>query len=106
LSGTAKGGLNDHLACPLVHAWSYAVAGIEESRFAYSGKVGDQVAIMGSGLTGAVQVTFGGIKATIFTVNSGSQVASTVPIGAKTGKIAIKTAGGIATSSATFTVLQ
>jgi len=57
-------------------------------------------------LTGAVQVTFGGIKATIFTVNSGSQVASTVPIGAKTGKIAIKTAGGIATSSATFTVLQ
>jgi hypothetical protein len=29
-----------------------------------------------------------------------------VPTGAKTGKIAIKTAGGIATSSATFTVLQ
>jgi uncharacterized repeat protein (TIGR03803 family) len=71
-----------------------------------SGKVGDQVVIMGSGLTGAVQVTFGGIKATIFTVNSGSQVTSTVPTGAKTGKIAIKTAGGIATSSATFTVLQ
>ena len=70
-----------------------------------SGKVNTQVVIQGSGLTGASQVTFGGVKATIFTVNSGSQVTATVPTGAKTGRIAITTAGGTAVSAGTFTVL-
>ena len=68
-----------------------------------NGPVGTQVTITGTGLTGATSVTFGGVKAT-FTVNSGTQVTATVPTGAKTGKIKITTAGGTATSSATFTV--
>jgi uncharacterized repeat protein (TIGR03803 family) len=70
-----------------------------------SGKVGDQVVITGSGLTGASQVTFGGVNANIFTVNTPSQVTATVPAGARTGKIAIRTAGGTAVSAGTFTVL-
>jgi hypothetical protein len=37
-------------------------------------------------------------------VSSESQVTATVPTGAKTGKIAVTTAGGTATSSGTFTV--
>ena len=69
-----------------------------------SGKVGSSVVITGGGLTGASKVTFGGVKATSYTVNSASQVTATVPIGAITGKIAITAPAGTATSSGTFTV--
>jgi uncharacterized repeat protein (TIGR03803 family) len=69
-----------------------------------SGPVGAQVVITGTGLTQTSLVTFGGVKAT-FTVNSGTQVTATVPTGAITGKIKITTAGGSASSAATFTVL-
>ena len=69
-----------------------------------SGPVGMQVVIKGNGLTQTTAVTFGGIKATTFTVNSSTQVTVDVPTGAKTGKIAITTPGGTATSSETFTV--
>jgi hypothetical protein len=47
---------------------------------------------------------FGGVKATSFTVNSGTQITATVPSGAVTGKIKVKTKGGTTTSSGTFTV--
>lgn len=69
-----------------------------------SGPVGTVVTITGSGFLGATQVTFGGVKATTFTVNSGTQITATVPTGAKTGKITVKTPGGTATSSGSFTV--
>jgi hypothetical protein len=49
-------------------------------------------------------VTFGGIAATQFTVNSVTQITATVPTGAITGKIAVTTVGGMGTSAATFTV--
>jgi uncharacterized protein (TIGR03437 family) len=62
------------------------------------------VAITGTGLTQTAKVTFGGVKATSFTVNSDMQVTATVPTGAKTGKIALTTTGGSATSKAEFTV--
>jgi hypothetical protein len=44
------------------------------------------------------------VKVTTFTVNSDTQVMATVPSGAVTGKIAITTAGGTATSATDFTV--
>jgi hypothetical protein len=69
-----------------------------------SGPVGTSVVITGMSLTQTTSVTFGGVKATSFTVNSNTQVTATVPTGAKTGKVAAKTAGGSATSAATFTV--
>jgi uncharacterized repeat protein (TIGR03803 family) len=69
-----------------------------------SGPVGSQVTITGSGFTGASQVKFGGVKATSYTVNSGATITVTVPPGAKTGKISITTAGGIASSKGVFTV--
>jgi uncharacterized repeat protein (TIGR03803 family) len=69
-----------------------------------SGKVGTVVTINGTGLTQTTKVTFGGVKATTFIVNSDSKVTATVPSGAKTGKITVTTAGGSATSSGTFTV--
>ena len=69
-----------------------------------SGLVGTAVTITGTGLTQGTKVTFGRVAATTFTVNSDTQVTATVPAGAKTGKIAITTSGGTATSSTVFTV--
>ncbi len=71
-----------------------------------SGKVGSPVTITGVSLTQTTKVTFGGVKATTFTVNSDTQVTANVPTGAKTGKIAVTTLGGTAISAAVFTVTQ
>lgn len=68
------------------------------------GPPGSSVVITGSGLIQASKVTFGGVVATTFTVNSDSQVTATVPAAGKTGKIAVTTPGGSATSAKTFTV--
>jgi len=68
-----------------------------------SGSVGTPVTIMGTGFTGASKVTFGGVKATKFTVNSATKITTNVPTGAKTGPIAVTTIGGTG-SGGTFTV--
>jgi uncharacterized repeat protein (TIGR03803 family) len=69
------------------------------------GIVGASVVITGVSLKQATQVTIGG-KTASFKVNSDTQVTATVPAGAKTGaKITITTPGGIATSTASFTVV-
>ena len=69
-----------------------------------SGPVGTQVTITGTSFTGAKKVTFGGVKATTFSVDSDTQITATVPTGAKTGKIQVTTPGGTATSATDFTV--
>ncbi len=69
-----------------------------------SGSVGTQVTLTGTSFTGATKVTFGGVKATTFSVDSNTQITATVPTGAKTGKIQVTTPGGIATSATIFTV--
>ena len=69
-----------------------------------SGKVGTAVTITGVSLKQTTAVTFGGVRATSFTVNSDTQVTANVPTGAKTGNIGINTAGGSAGSSGIFTV--
>ncbi len=51
-----------------------------------------------------VLAALGGIAATTFAVVSDLQITATVPTGAITGKIAVTTSGGTATTSATFTV--
>ena len=68
------------------------------------GPVGTIVTIRGQSLTQTTKVSFGGVAATTFTVNSDSQITATVPTGAVTGKIGVATAGGLANSAATFTV--
>jgi hypothetical protein len=70
-----------------------------------SGLEGTEVTINGVGLKQTTQVTFGGAKATAFTVESDTQVKATVPTGAKTGRIEITTkSGGTATSGTSFSV--
>jgi uncharacterized repeat protein (TIGR03803 family) len=68
-----------------------------------SGPVGTSVTITGTGLVQTTKVTFDKIVAS-FTVVSDSEITATVPAGAGTGKIAITTKGGSASSSTSFTV--
>lgn len=68
-----------------------------------SGPVGTPVTVNGTGLTQATKVTFGG-KSASFTVVSDIEITATVPTGATTGKIAVTTKGGTATSTTSFTV--
>jgi uncharacterized repeat protein (TIGR03803 family) len=69
-----------------------------------SGPVGTAVTITGVSLKQTTKVTFHGVKAT-FTVDSDTQVTAIVPTGALTGRIAITTPGGTATSATSFTVM-
>jgi len=69
-----------------------------------SGPVGTPVVITGNSFTGATKVTFGGVSATSFTVNSNTQITAIVPKGARTGKIGLTAPGGTAKSSGIFTV--
>jgi uncharacterized repeat protein (TIGR03803 family) len=71
-----------------------------------SGKVRTKVVISGTTFTGATKVTFGGVAATMFNVDSDTQVTANVPTGAVTGKIAITTPSGTAVSAGIFTVTQ
>jgi fibronectin type 3 domain-containing protein/anti-sigma regulatory factor (Ser/Thr protein kinase) len=71
-----------------------------------SGPAGSVVSINGSYLTGATQVTLGGVAASNFTVVSSSEIHTEVPAGAPLGqgKISVTTLGGTANSSEDFTV--
>jgi uncharacterized repeat protein (TIGR03803 family) len=68
-----------------------------------SGQVGAAILILGSNLTGATSVTFNGTAAT-FTVVSPTEIQTTVPSGATTGKVQVTTAGSTLTSNVPFTV--
>jgi len=67
------------------------------------GPPGTVVTITGTSFLGATKVTIGGVACT-FAVNSDTQITATVATLAKTGKIAVTTPGGVATSAASFTV--
>jgi hypothetical protein len=54
-----------------------------------SGPVETSVTITGTGLTQTAKMTFDGVAATSFTVNSDTQVTADVPTGAKTSKVAV-----------------
>jgi uncharacterized repeat protein (TIGR03803 family) len=71
-----------------------------------SGDVGSLVTITGTELKGATEVTFDGIKAKTFTAISANEITAKVPAGANSGKIAVTTAGGTATSAEPFAVTK
>ena len=68
-----------------------------------SGTIGTPVAITGTGFTHATNVLFAG-KAATYTVASPTTINTSVPAGATTGKITVRTAGGSATSTTNFTI--
>ncbi len=70
-----------------------------------TGPVNTAVTIDGVGFTGAAAVSFGGVAATGFTVNSDTQINATVPVGAVSGTITIALPSGTVTSATRFTVI-
>jgi uncharacterized repeat protein (TIGR03803 family) len=68
-----------------------------------SGTVGSAVKILGTDLTGATSMTFNGTAAT-FTVKSKSEITTTVPTGATTGKVRVTFPDGTRLSDVPFRV--
>ncbi len=61
-------------------------------------RIGDNVTIAGENFTGTLGVTFGGVSAQSFTINSANQI--TAIVGNKTGDVGVFTPGGVATFAA------
>jgi uncharacterized repeat protein (TIGR03803 family) len=70
-----------------------------------SGKVGAEVKILGTDLTGATSVTFNGTAAA-FKVVAKSLITTTVPSGATTGTVDVKTAKNTLKSNVVFRVTK
>jgi uncharacterized repeat protein (TIGR03803 family) len=68
-----------------------------------SGAVGAAVIILGNNLTGSTSVTFNG-KAATFKVVSSTEITTTVPSGATTGPVKVKTPSATLTSNVNFRV--
>ncbi len=69
-----------------------------------SGEPGDLVTITGTNLGDAISLTFGTTVAVIST-NTATEIQTTVPEGATTGRITVTTNGGAAISESDFTVI-
>jgi hypothetical protein len=67
------------------------------------GEVAAKVTILGTELTGATRVTFNGRAAT-FTVVSASEITTTVPTGATSGRVEVTTPDGTRNSNVSFVV--
>jgi hypothetical protein len=63
------------------------------------------VVITGDNFLQASTVTFGGVAATTFTVDSNTQITARLPVAAATGPVAVTVPGGTATSATSFTVI-
>jgi uncharacterized repeat protein (TIGR03803 family) len=71
-----------------------------------NGKVGQSAQILGQGLKGASAVTFNGIPATSFSVETDTFMTAVVPSGATTGPLVVTTPTGNLTSNVNFQVLK
>ncbi len=69
-----------------------------------SGSIGSPVVIMGANFFGVTAITFNGVPANNFAVNSPTQITVFVPTGASSGLIRVTAAGGIGVSAEPFTV--
>jgi len=95
-AGTTSSAVNYEISAPP------AIASFTPTR----GKVGTQVTITGTNLTGATAVAFGGTPATAIAAGSDTQLTATVPAGAGAGPIVVTTPGGQATSPVAFNVVH
>jgi subtilisin-like proprotein convertase family protein len=68
-----------------------------------TGPVGTKVTLTGSKLDKVTAVQFNGTDA-VFTIDSSTQITTTVPNGANSGPISVTAPGGISTSTGNFTV--
>lgn len=70
-----------------------------------SGGVGTTVTVTGSKFTDTTGVTFNGVNAAGFTIESSSRLTAVVPLGATTGPVTVSTFDGTASSGDDFSVL-
>jgi len=83
--------------------FTVSTAGPVVSSFSPSfGVGGTTVVITGTGFTGATAVKFNGVNATVFTVNSATQITAKVPVYTTSGPITVVTPLGSGTSSTSF----
>jgi len=70
-----------------------------------SGGTGTKVIVLGNKLSGTTSVAFNGVAAT-FKVVSSTEITTTVPTGATTGKVTVTTASGTLKSNVEFRVIK
>jgi len=105
--GGAKEGCGnyfDHRPCGTVFSLSVGLGPFVETQPTF-GKVGTAVKILGTDLTGATSITFNGTAAK-FNVVSKSEITTTVPEGATTGKVKVTTPEGTLKSNVVFRVAK
>jgi len=71
-----------------------------------TGALGQSAQILGQNLTGTTSVTFNGVAATSFTVESNTYMTAIVPAGATTGPVVVTTPTGTLTSNVSFRITQ
>jgi uncharacterized repeat protein (TIGR03803 family) len=71
-----------------------------------TGRVGQTCQILGQALTGTTSVTFNGLPASNFAVNSDTSMTAVVPAGATTGPVVVTTPSGPLTSNVSFRISQ
>ncbi|MEM7153981.1 MAG: IPT/TIG domain-containing protein [Myxococcota bacterium] len=81
-----------------------AAAPVVSSVSPTSGPAGTEVELQGSDFTGVTGVSFGGVDATAFTIDSDTQLQVTVPVSAQTGSITVTNSVDETSSDDTFTV--
>jgi len=100
--GTSSASCSAYGSCGTVFSLSVGLSPFVETE-PTSGKVGALVKILGTNLTGTTSVTFNGTSAA-FTVVSRSEITTTVPSGATTGKVQVTVSGHTLTSNVNFRV--
>lgn len=101
--GTTQGGGANGCCYGTVFRLSVGLDAFLETR-PVIGTAGEAVTILGSNLTSATSVTFIGVAAE-FTVVSASEISTTVPAGATTGKVQVMTPSGKLSSNMAFEVV-
>ena len=101
-TGGAYASCDDGFGCGTVFGLAVGLGPFVET-LPTSGKAETPVTILGNNLAGATGVTFD-CRAATFKVLSGSEITTTVPKGATTGKVKVKTPHGTLTSNVNFRV--
>ena len=89
--------------CGVFYSWKDAKLTAFVSLLPYLGKVGKTVEFLGQGFNGATSVSFGGTAAK-FQIVSDTYLTATVPDGATTGSVMVKTSAGTLPSIKVFRV--
>jgi uncharacterized repeat protein (TIGR03803 family) len=89
--------------CGVFYSWKNTSLPAFVSLLPYSGKVGKTVEFLGQGFKGTTSVSFGGTAAK-FQIVSDTYLTATVPDGATTGSVTVKTSAGTLASNRVFRV--